>query len=221
MALADRGRFDVCFSSFGRADIKKNVILVAALLAGVCGAASAQLITFEELGTQPGLFLSTGPLRSEYAGQGVSFSGRNATDGGAILNQSGNFGINARSGEHFLAFNGGTNMNNGGVPTGPQTIAFAGGASSVSIYGASGNGTTRFIMQSFDANNTQLGQVIVSASDTWEEISLSGGNIAYVVINADGDDAYVMDDLSWTAIPAPSSMALAGVLALGAARRRR
>jgi hypothetical protein len=76
-------------------------------------------------------------------------------------------------------------------------------------------------MQSFDENGTQLGQVIVSASDTWEEIALSGGNIAYVVISSAGDDTFVLDDLSWTAIPAPSSMALAGVLVLGAARRRR
>lgn len=196
--------------------MKKFASLIVVVAGGLCSVASAQLITFEELGTQPGLFFETGPLRNEYVGQGVSFSGRNGTDGGAILNQIGNFGINARSGEHFLAFNESANMNNGGIPTGPQTITFAGGASAVSIYGA----IARMTMTAFDANNTQLGSSTIGAGDTWQQMSVSG-NISYVVISAAGASFYVMDDLEWTAIPAPSSMALAGVLALGAARRRR
>lgn len=200
----------------------KNILcfgLVA--LAGVCAAASAQLITFDELGDQPAGFSETTALRNQYADLGVTFSGNSATNGGAILNVNSNFGISPRSGNHFLAFNSIANMSDGGTPFGPQTITFAGGASAVSIYGSSGSGTTRFTMQSFDANNTQLGQVIVSASDTWEEIALTGGNIAYVVITGAGDETYVMDDLAWTAIPAPSSMALAGVFALASVRRRR
>lgn len=201
--------------------MKKNFAVALSILAGVCGAASAQLITFDELGDQPSGFAQTTALRAQYAGLGVTFSGAEEMDGGAILNVNSNFGIAPRSGENFLAFNANAALNDGGRPFGPQTISFAGGASAVSIYGASGDGTTRFTMQSFDENGTQLGQVIVSASDTWEEIALSGGNIAYVVISSDGDDTFVMDDLSWTAIPAPSSMALAGVLVLGAARRRR
>jgi len=201
--------------------MKSSFGFILTVLAGAASMASAQLITFDELGDQPSGFVQTTALRAQYAGLGVTFSGAEELDGGAILDVDSNFGIEARSGRNFLAFNAGAALNDGGRPFGPQTISFAGGASAVSIYGASGDGTTRFIMRSYDANNTQLGQVIVSASDTWEEIALSGGNIAYVVISSDGDNTFVMDDLSWTAIPAPSSMALAGVLALGAARRRR
>ncbi len=193
----------------------KSVVL-SVLLCGVSSIASAQAINFEELGTQTNSFSATTPLRNEYAGMGVVFSGQNALDGGAILNVTSNFGVNARSGEHFLAFNTGASMSNGGVPTGPQTISFVGGASSVSIYGI----IARMTMTAFDANNTEIASTTIGADGVWQEMALSG-NISYVVITGAGSSTYLLDDLSWTAIPAPSSVALAGVLALGAARRRR
>jgi hypothetical protein len=71
-------------------------------------------ITFEELGVQPGLFIETSALRNQLVGFGADFvtmAGPN--DGPAILNQSGNFGFNARSGEHFLAYNSGAGYLNG------------------------------------------------------------------------------------------------------------
>jgi hypothetical protein len=196
--------------------MKTLAAVALTLLAGIGGVASAQLITFEELGEQPGLFLETTALRAQYAAQGVTFSGAGALDGGGILNQSGNFGVNARSGEHFLAFNTGASFSDGGTPTGPQTITFAGGASAVSIYGA----IARITMTSFDQNNTQIGSVTIGAANQWQELALTG-NISYVVIVGAGSSTFVLDDLAWTAIPAPSSAALAGILALGAARRRR
>ena len=75
---------------------------------------AADVITFDELGTQPAGFFLVEPLRNEYAG--LRFSGPSALDGGAILDQDGNFGIEARSGRNFLAFNRGDSvlMANGG-----------------------------------------------------------------------------------------------------------
>ncbi|MFE8070339.1 PEP-CTERM sorting domain-containing protein [Marinobacteraceae bacterium S3BR75-40.1] len=64
--------------------------------------ALATQITFEELGPQTQSF-SSGlgtPLTNQYAAQAVHFSG-----GWEVLNEAGGFGVNARSGEHFAAFN--------------------------------------------------------------------------------------------------------------------
>lgn len=196
--------------------MKTRAAIALTLLAGVSGVASAQFINFEELGAQPPVFNETTALRAQYAAQGVTFSGAGALDGGGILNQAGNFGLNARSGEHFLAFNTTATFSDGGTPTGPQTITFAGGASAVSIYGA----IARITMTAFNDDNVEVGNVTIGADLAWQELALTG-NISYVVIAGAGSATMVLDDLSWTAIPAPSSAALAGILALGAARRRR
>ncbi|HEY6866638.1 MAG TPA: hypothetical protein VI792_05230, partial [Candidatus Eisenbacteria bacterium] len=66
------------------------------------------------------LFMGTGPLRDAYQSLGVRFSGPGALDGGAILDQCGNFGVNGYSPPNFVAFNAGATMANGGVPIGPE-----------------------------------------------------------------------------------------------------
>src|SRR5215207_9068653 len=50
-------------------------------------------------------FDQTAPLTELYAMLGVRFSGPAQLQGGAILNECGNFGVPARSGTNFLAFN--------------------------------------------------------------------------------------------------------------------
>src|SRR5262245_9362983 len=69
----------------------------------------------------PGLFLDTTHLTELYSPLGVHFSGPGGNDGGAILNQSGNFGVPALSTPNFLAFNSGARMQDGGIPIGPET----------------------------------------------------------------------------------------------------
>ena len=70
-----------------------NRLLASALFAALASVAAAQTINFEELGAQPSAFSSANPLGNEY-GPAVLFSGPSALNGGAILNQSGNFGVN-------------------------------------------------------------------------------------------------------------------------------
>ena len=67
------------------------------------GGCSGTFVDFELAG--PCAFNQTVALSNQYAGLGVIFAGPSGNDGGAVLDQCGNFGINARSGTNFLAFN--------------------------------------------------------------------------------------------------------------------
>ena len=84
----------------------KSIALTASMLA-LSTSVNASLITFEEVGTVTGKFNSEPPLTDFYSlSDGVTFDG-----GWAILNESGGFGIDARSGTNFAAFGtGGTNL---------------------------------------------------------------------------------------------------------------
>ena len=75
-------------------------VLAAVALVAITLPASAVVITFEELGPRTCCFASEPPLTNQYAAQGVNFDGN-----WEVLNQSGGFGVNALSGEHFAAFN--------------------------------------------------------------------------------------------------------------------
>ena len=86
--------------------------------------APATVIDFDDL-TAPCSFRDTTALRERYAASGVHFTGPEQNDGGAILNMCGTFGVNARSGENFLAFNRySSGMLDGGMPADPETIEF-------------------------------------------------------------------------------------------------
>ena len=86
--------------------------------------AVAETITFEEQGMKSCCFSDEPPLTNQYAGSGVVFDG-----GWEVLNQSGNFGVDAISGEHFAAYN--TSVS--GV-TDTIGMTFASGISSISGY---------------------------------------------------------------------------------------
>lgn len=93
----------------------------------------ATVINFNEV-TAPCLFIeSPGPLTSQYSSLGVNFSGPAPGSGGAILNECSNFGVTGHSAPNFLAFNTTAFLPSGGVPEGPETIAFTSPVSSVQI----------------------------------------------------------------------------------------
>ena len=69
------------------------------------------------------LFINENPLTTQYLAQGVEFQGV-GNDGGAVLDQCGNFSVSGHSPPNFLAFNSTAMMANGGVPRPPQTMIF-------------------------------------------------------------------------------------------------
>jgi hypothetical protein len=187
--------------------------------------ASAALINFDTDAngnpiSAPCLFIETTRLTELYAPLGVHFSGPGGNNGGAILNECGNFGVSALSGSNFLAFNRDTTLSDGGVPTDPETISFDMLLTSFSIFAASGSGTNTFGLQAFDINDLLVANdTVTTSSGTWSQLSVSSdsGNISRVVLTGIGsDNAFVYDNLSFTpastSVPEPNSMA--GLLAI-------
>lgn len=73
-----------------------SALAVLGVLAGLGAApgalAAVRTINFDDV-VAPALFADTTPLTTQYAAQGVTFSGPAAGQGGAILNESGSFGV--------------------------------------------------------------------------------------------------------------------------------
>lgn len=191
----------------------------ALAMAAVSSNSSAATTSIDFDGTgAPCCFVDTTPLTNFYAGQGVTFSGAGGS-GGSILNLSGGFGFNARSGSDFLAFN--TSVGTGSI----QVMTFSNAASSVSIW-ANNNDFNRFTLEAFDVNNISLDLDSVDAGQGWQELTVSGAGIAYVHLSGAFPGAWAYDDLSFSddrqSVPEPGSLALVGLgLAAFALRKRK
>ena len=147
----------------------------------------------------PPLFAQTNPLREIYSSFGVHFSGPATADGGAILDQDGNFGVPAHSGRNFLAFNRNAQMANGGIPRDPETIRFDTPPAQVTIYAAGGVTNGYFEMDAFDRTGTLVAVNTVTTRD-WSPLRVVyTGGIDHVVLTASNlpQGYWVYDDLSF------------------------
>ncbi len=207
----------------------RKLQLAGALILVIGARAAAVSIGFDDV-TAPTGFASTAALRAEYAPLGVTFSGPGALDGGAILDDSSNFGVAARSGANFLAFNRSPDavMAAGGFPLDPETLTFAAPLSAVSIFASGGSEPTTFRMEAFTAAGAPVTSVTQSSAPAdYVQLGITSvvqpiGRI--VLTEVGGDGAFVYDDLSFTFIPEPagaSVCALAVACATRARRRRR
>ncbi len=170
--------------------------------------AYAGSIDFEVPGSAPCNFTNANPLTNAYSALGVNFT----SGGGAILGAGtscSNFGINAHSGNSFLAFNAGATQQ-AYIPSGPEVITFDAPVSNVSIW----------VAPLGDFSMTDNNGNTVNVSDggaAWVLLSLNTSNISSVTLS--GPTVWVADDLSWegnadpppvNSVPEPSSLVLLG-----------
>lgn len=194
--------------------MKNTLLLAATLLLTSSGIAGATTISFET--GAPALFNQTTPLTGEFKKTGAFFSGNGGGIAGSILDQASAFGINARTGNDFLAFNT-LNTGNG------DTVSFATPVDTVSLFigdGLSGN----FTLTAFDGKSVIGTDVKTSQAGDYTKLSFSGANITSISFMSSNLSAYVVDDLSFAAapVPEPSTFALlgSGLAGLAALRRR-
>jgi hypothetical protein len=213
-----------------------SIVIVALHLAGF-SASGTVVINFDTDAfgnplAAPALAIETVHLSELYAPLGVHFygpDGPNGHDGGAIVNQAANFGINPRSGKNFLGFNRQAFLMDFGVERDPETITFDTLASNVSIF-AGGTIAETFLMQGFDINGTLIATDTVT-TQRWSELEISSATgIKSVTLFVTGPDvgiplAFVYDDLSVDFVPEPATSsfllcAAASVLAFHLRRKK-
>ncbi|HTF89909.1 MAG TPA: hypothetical protein VK843_15955 [Planctomycetota bacterium] len=182
-------------SSLFQSSLLRRSIPTALVLALVGSAAQAQSIDVDfELGGGC-VFFGTTPIREEYALKGMHFSGPSALDGGAILDQCSNFGINAHSGTSFLAFNTISQMSNGGTPIGPERVHFDQRITQARVWVGDGS-VVSVTMDAFD------GVFLVGSSSVqtqnWAQLVVNvPGGFTDIVFSSNAAD-FLLDDLSVT-----------------------
>jgi len=155
---------------------------------------TAQTIDVDFELSAPCGFAGTTPLREEYALLGLHFFGPGPWDGGAVLDQCGNFGISPRSGVDFLAFNsGGAGLPNNGTPRPPEEIQFDQRITQASIWVGYGSSVS-VRMDAFD------GPLLVGTNtvqtQNWAQLTVSApGGFTRVVLTSPST-VFVLDDLS-------------------------
>ena len=142
----------------------------------------------------PCVFLETVALTDQFSNLGVTFSGPGGDDGGAVLDQCGNFSVTEFSSPNFLAFNIGAVYPNGGVPRGPETLRFAQPVASVRINGGAVRAGT-IMMECFDGAGMVLGSDSITATSSLQPLSVVAAGIESCVLSFTGSVA-VFDDLA-------------------------
>lgn len=195
--------------------IKFTSTIAAAALALTASAAvsHAASISFEEVGPAPATFDSADPLTNQFAALGVNFSG-----GWEILDEDGNFGVDAISGDNFAAFN----ANVGGI-TDTITMAFDSAITSISgMLGGSSDAqwTITALLNGGAAGDSSVSNVGGSYTSfsflgLFDTISISSNQSSGVL------EDLAFDDISAVPLPAALPLLLVALGGLGLASRRR
>lgn len=141
-------------------------------------------------------FSKTQRLTEEYASLGVHFQGPTSRQGGAILDQCARFGVRARSGSQFLAFNATT------YAVTPETMTFDRAVTRVACYVANGEPDE----STYELTARRDGEIVAATRVTVQSKGYTGiavrarRGIDSVELSAftPDDTSFVLDDLTFT-----------------------
>jgi hypothetical protein len=191
-------------------------LFISALLASGIARAATIAINFDTDASgsplnSPTAFSSTKHLAELYAPLGVHFAGPGGNDGGAILDQGSNFGINAHSGLQFLAFNRAAGLADLGIARDPEKITFDLLMSDVAVFVGGGSVSRTFRLDAFDTDGVLVNSKTV-ATRTFSQLQVaSSAGIRAVTLSVTDTDvgaAFIVDDLLAHTIPEPSAALL-------------
>jgi hypothetical protein len=165
-------------------------------LAPQARAAGTRTITFDDR-TVPCSFSATSPARNEYASMGVTFAGPTPTQGGAILNECGAFGVTGYSAPNFLGFN-----TTAGYPQPPETISFAQPIYSFEIKAAQNGTGGIFTISGFDGA-TKVSENSRSSTSAMSSLTLAATRMTSVRLTYSGGSVpyMIFDDLKFATAP--------------------
>lgn len=154
-------------------------------------------ITFDT-GTSPCGFDSTSPLRDRYAGLGVTMRGPTTTTGGAVLDDCSGFGVRARSGREFLAFN----IDFSYADT-PEQFRFSERQRAVQMYAANGSeGTATYALTGWRAGTIVARTSVTTTTTGWVLVRVVAAEgmdrVTFRATTPDG--SFVVDDLQYTSL---------------------
>jgi hypothetical protein len=188
----------VLWAGVGAAQVENGVQTGVAAGVPAAGGFEASVpgdIDFDD-GPKPCTFAETIALTTEYSALGVVFSGPGGNDGGAILDECGNFGVTGHSPPNFLAFNTDANLSSGGIPRGPETLTFSVTVDTVAINGG-GDLAGTITLECFDSGAASVGSQSIAGASALQPLSVTAaGQIAYCVLSFSGSIA-VFDDLTY------------------------
>jgi hypothetical protein len=154
-------------------------------------------IDFDDV-VAPCTFAATGPLRDEYLGLGVSFSGPGPADGLAVLDECGGFSVSGHSSPNFLAANCNSAMQNGGTPWGPETLTFTETIVSCSVLVGSNSGQgSALSMDAYDIGGGLVASDTVVLAPEMQLLGVAAAGIKTVVIGTVQPCVWILDDLGF------------------------
>ncbi len=143
-------------------------------------------------------FQRTTALRDEFVDLGILFDGPGGSDGGAILDECGSFGVSGQSSPNVLAFNEDSQMADGGAPRNPETLLFDPLVSLVEIMAGSRTGEGQVLtMTAFGPDGDLVDVDSLTLTPELQALSVAGLSIREVDISGPG--IFVLDDLAFVA----------------------
>jgi hypothetical protein len=149
----------------------------------------SRVIDFDDVAAPP-YFVNTKALRDRYAPLGVRFSAP-GNDGGAILNESSNFGVSGYSGVNFLAFNAGVLMSDGGNPQFPEKLTFQHPIGRFQFNVGDAFESSTVTATAYDRNDNVVTSDFVAPLNAMQTVVLEGRQITTVVITTTGTAAII------------------------------